>query len=83
MANCIVSEFSSFVLPSHRGLLPLEIVQDCLEKTQLLAAMGISGADHIEQVQYPQLLSMLDDWLAIAQHQLVTALNSRTQEQSL
>ena len=83
MAQTILSEISSFVLPSHRGLQPLEIVQDCLEKAQLLAAMGISSTDNIEQMQCPQFLSMLDDWIALAQHQLVTALNARTQEQSL
>ncbi len=82
MAKSIVSENLSFVLPSHRGLTPLEIVQDCLEKVQLLSAMGISGADDMERVQCPQLLSMLDDWVAIAQYQLTRVLSARAEQQT-
>lgn len=82
MVKAIVSENSSFVLPSHQGLTPLEIAQDCLDKAQLLAAMGISSADNIDRVQRPQLLSMLDDWVALAQHQLTLAMNTRTEQQA-
>jgi hypothetical protein len=70
MAKTIVTENSSFVLPSHRGLAPLEIIDDCLKKTQVLSLLGIGHHERIEQAQYLQLLSMLDDWNAIAQHQL-------------
>jgi hypothetical protein len=77
MVKAIVSENSSFVLPSHRGLTPLEIVQDCLEKTQLLSVLGIGNAQQMEQAQCLQLLSMLDDWNAIAQYQLETVMTTR------
>ncbi len=77
MVKAIVSENSSFVLPSHRGLTPLEIVQDCLEKTQLLFVLGIGNAQQMEQAQCLQLLSMLDDWNAIAQYQLETVMTAR------
>jgi len=85
MAKSIVSENVTFVLPSHRGLTPLEIIQDCLEKAQLLADLGISSTDNMEGVQRPQLLSMVDDWIAIAQHQLETfrITHEELKEQSL
>ncbi len=79
MAKSIVSENLSFVLPSHRGLTPLEIIEDCLEKTQLLSALGISNTEHIEQAQCLQLFSMLDDWNAIAKHQLKTVMATYTE----
>jgi hypothetical protein len=79
MALNILSENSSFVLPSHRGLTPLEIIEDCLEKKQLLFALGISYANRIEEAQCLQLLSMLDDWNAIAQHQLETVMTANTE----
>ncbi len=79
MVKAIVSENLSFVLPSHRGLTPLEIVQDCIEKTQLLSVLGIGNAQQMEQTQCLQLLSMLDDWNAIAQYQLETVMTTRTE----
>ncbi len=80
MVKAIVSENLSFVLPSHRGLTPLEIIEDCLEKTQLLSALGIiSHTEHIEQAQCLQLFSMLDDWNAIAKHQLKTVMATYTE----
>ena len=36
MVKAIVSENLSFVLPSHRGLTSLEIIEDCLEKQLLI-----------------------------------------------
>jgi hypothetical protein len=74
MVNAIVSENSSFVLPSHRGLTPLEIIQDCIEKIQMLSALGISYHEEIERTQCLQLLSLVDDWNAIAKHQLKTVM---------
>ena len=78
MANTILSENSSFVLPSHRGLTPLEIIEDCMEKIQVLSMLGIANAQQAEQAQCLQLLSMLDDWNAIAQHQLKTIMTTYT-----
>lgn len=74
MVNAIVSENLSFVLPSHRGLTPLEIIEDCIEKIQLLSALGISHHEEIERTQCLQLFSMLDDWNTIAKHQLKTVM---------
>jgi hypothetical protein len=74
MAKNSLSENSSFVLPSHRGLAPLEIIEDCIEKIQLLSALGISHHEEIERTQCLQLLSMVDDWNAIAKHQLKTVM---------
>lgn len=79
MAKNSLSENSSFVLPSHRGLTPLEIIEDCMEKMQVLSGLGISNAQQIEQAQCLQLLSMLDDWNAIAQHQLKTVMTTYTE----
>jgi hypothetical protein len=80
MVKAIVSENLSLVLPSHRGLTPLEIIEDCLEKTQLLSALGIiSHTEHIEKAQCLQLFSMLDDWNTIAQHQLKTVMATYTE----
>ncbi len=74
MAKSSLSENSSFVLPSHRGLTPLEIIQDCIEKIQLLSALDISHHEEIERTQCLQLFSLLDDWNAIAKHQLKTVM---------
>ena len=78
MVNAIVSENSSFVLPSHRGLTPLEIIEDCMEKIQVLSVLGIANAQQAEQAQCLQLLSMLDDWNAIAQYQLKSIMTTYT-----
>ena len=83
MANTILSENSSFVLPSHRGLRPLEIVEDCMEKIQVLTVLGIGNAQQMEQAQCLQLLSMVDDWNAIAQYQLKIAMTAYTELESL
>ncbi len=84
MVETIVSENSSFVLPSHRGLTPLEIIEDCLEKVQFLSVLGIANVQQIGQAQCLQLLSILDDWNAIAQHQLKTVMTTYIEpEQSL
>ena len=83
LAKSIVSENSSFVLPSHRGLTPLEIIEDCLEKTQLLSALSIGHYERIEQAQYLQLLSMLDDWNAVAQHQLKSVMATYIEPEQL
>ena len=84
MANTILSENSSFVLPSHRGLTPLEIIEDCMEKMQVLSVLGIVNAQQIEQAQCLQLWSMMDDWNAIAKHQLKTVMTTYIEpEQSL
>ena len=40
MVNTIVSEMSPFVLPSHRGLSRLEIVQDCIRKNTDIGRAG-------------------------------------------
>ncbi|MBS0351444.1 MAG: hypothetical protein JSR33_09735 [Proteobacteria bacterium] len=77
MAKSSLSEIASFVLPSHRGLTPLEIIQDCIEKIQLLSALGISHHEEIERTQCLHLLSLLDDWNAIAKHQLKTVMASK------
>ena len=79
MVKAIVSENSSFVLPSHRGLTPLEIIEDCIEKIQFLSVLGIANAQQIEQAQCLQLWSMMDDWNAIAQHQLKTVMTTYTE----
>lgn len=80
MANMIVSEISSFVLPSHRGLTHLEVVRDCVEKTQVLAALGIGCVSNLETRQCLQLLSMVDDWMALAQCQISNALNPHAEQ---
>lgn len=74
MANTIVSENASFVLPSHRGLSRLEIIQDCIDKVQTLTALGIGCADHLDRKHCLRLLSMLDDWMSLAQCQLAKVL---------
>ena len=81
MVNTIVSEMSSFVLPSHRGLSRLEIVQDCVEKTQILAVLGIGCVSNLGTRQCLQLLSMVDDWMALAQCQITEALNPHVEQQ--
>ena len=74
MVNHSVSEMSSFVLPSHRGLSRLEIAQDCIRKTQTLVALGIGCVDNLERRHCFQLLSMLDDWMELAQCQITQVL---------
>jgi hypothetical protein len=83
LVNPIVSENSSFVLPSHRGLTPLEIIEDCIEKIQLLSFLGISHYERIEQAQCLHLFSLVDDWNAIARHQLQIAMTAYAELESL
>ena len=51
---------------------------------QVLSVLGIANAQQIEQAQCLQLWSMLDDWNAIAKHQLKTVMTTYIEpEQSL
>ena len=80
MVKTIVSETSPFVLPSHRGLSNLEVIRDCVEKTQVLAALGIGCVSNLETRQCLQLLSMVDDWMALAQCQITKALSPHSEQ---
>ncbi len=68
MAKPILSDKSNFVLSSHRGLSPTDVVQDCLEKIQSLLLICSKGFDFsvLPIASQHQYLSLLDDLAELA-----------------
>ncbi len=73
MANVILSEKSDFVLCSHRGLSPADIVQDCLEKAKSLLLVCTNGFDirSLPLESQHQYMSLLDDLVDLALRQFI------------
>lgn len=71
MACNSVSENLDVVLYSHRGLLPAEIVEDCLEKIKSLLLITTGGFElnSLPLASQQQYLSLMDDLTDLALRQ--------------